>query len=293
MPQEKDMKHGAIPISGIRRYIHKKLRRIKTVRGMPFDWNKGFDIRDIVGSLPIKDQGTNSSCSGQSASIAIEISRRLQGIREGEISAKSFYGPIAYKGGGTTVSSLMTQFCVRGANLESNVRSYDAFNDPLNELMMEERSWYTKEAIIDAEGRAGYTPYDISEEIEAVAQTIRDFGFVIFEIWGQNGHNPGWTSYMPEPPSKNNPNEIWHHFMVCVGAKMIDGKKYIIAQQSMGKSWGKNGDQAFGEDYFNSGYIKDAFSFVFNTNNSPAVFDPFGIWAALKTYFLIKWKLIS
>lgn len=284
---------GAIPISRLHRFIHRTFARRPIARGTSFDWNKGYDVRDVIGPIKIKDQGENSSCGGQAASYALEIVRRLKGINEGQVSAKSFYAPIAYTGGGTTVSALMTQFSTHGANLEASIPSVDAYGNPLSEIMMEDKSWMTDATIKDAITRAGFTPYDIGEDMEAVAETIRDYGFVIWEIQGQNGNIPDWRSPYPQPPSKNNSNPIWNHFMCAIGAKIINGKKYIIALQSEGMGWGDAGIQYFDENYFNSGHIIDCFSFVYDTQTVPALFDPFGIWQALKMFFLLSWKSIQ
>lgn len=289
-PQEK-IKFGARPINPLHRLLHRKFIRKplpKSIRGIGFDWNVGFDIRDTIGPLPIKNQGNNDSCSGQAGSEFLQIQRLRQGIKEGEISAKSIYAPISYQGGGTTVTSLIQQICTKGANLESNVHSYDANGAPLSEAMMIEKSWVTPQTTADAFARAGYTPYDISEDIDEVATVISQWGAVIFEIAGQNGHTPGWTSPTPQPPSKNNPNPVWFHFMTGIGAKMIDGKKYIIAMQSEGPSWGDNGIQYISEDYFQSGFVIDAFTLIYNANLVPKA-DNHDLWAELLRW----WKILK
>ena len=283
--------HGAIPLNPIHRKARKLYHRAigkRLVKGVPFDWVKGYHILDVVGTPKIKNQDPNSSCSGQSSSYFLWIQRQLQGIREGELSAKSFYAPIAYKGGGTTVVRLQNQLEASGINLETSVPSYDVYGNPLSEMLMEDKSWQTSELSTDAFQRAGYTLYDIGEDIDEVAATIRDWGGVIWEICGQD--NGTWTSAYPKPPSKNNPNELWYHFMCAVGAKLIDGKKTIIALQSYGELWGDHGIQYFQEDYFNSGYIIDCFTFIHDDHIKPL---PTNVsWMAqLLRYFRSLWGL--
>jgi hypothetical protein len=213
--------HGAIPLNRVHRWVHRKVNRNKLVRGMGFDWYKGFDVRDTIGSISIKNQGTNSSCSGQAGSYFLEIQRRLQSIKEGALSARSIYAPIAYPSGGTTIPALTSQLAAHGANLESTVASYDINGYPLPDVLMADKSFETPALLTDAENRAGYTPYDISEDIDEVAETIRDYGAVIWEIQGQNGHTPSWTSATPQPPSKDNKNQLFNHFMCAIGAIAI------------------------------------------------------------------------
>lgn len=270
-----DFAHGAIRIHPLHRRFRRGWRKMKNRlkgiqavgRGIPVDWATGYDVRNQTGAISIKNQGTNSSCGGQAQSYGLEIKRRLQGIKEGAISSKSMYEPAS--GGGMTINSLINQFCFHGGNLEASVASYDALGRPLNEAMMEDASWKTPELINDALVRAGYTPYDVPKDIDSVAQAIQEQGFVIIEIEGQNGHVPGWESPTPQVPSPSNPNEVWNHYMACVGFKMIGTEKHIVALQSMGDSWGLNGVQFISQSYFDSPYILDRLSFLYDASLIP------------------------
>lgn len=284
--------HGAIPLNPIHRKIRKlvcKLRGHKLAKGFGFDWNKGYDVRDTIGQITIKNQGVNNSCGGQSGSYFLEIQRRLQNVNEGALSAKSIYSPISYVGGGTTVTALMTQLAAHGSTLETEVASYDIYGNPLSDILISEKSWETKTLLDSALTRAGYTPYDIPQDIETAAQTIQQYGALIWEIQGQN--NGTWTSAYPTPPLKSNQNPLWNHFMCAIGAKMINGKKYIIALQSEGDSWGENGIQYFGEDYFNSGHIVDCFTFIYDTQLVPGS-DNYSTWAEIARWFQIFFKTL-
>ena len=284
---QENIKSGARPISKIRRKLRKAFRP-SLARGFGFDWTMGFDVRDLTGPITIKDQGDNSSCGGQAGSYFLEVQRLLQGIKEGSLSAKSVYAPIAFKGGGTTIPMLEEQLGGAGANLESSVPSMSIYGNPLDESMMEEKSWITDTLLTDALTRAGYTPYDIPDDIDSVALAIKNHGAVIWEITGQN--NGTWASPYPKPPSKTNKNEMWHHFMCCIGAKIINGKKTIIALQSMGEGYGEKGIQYFQEDYFDSGYIVDAFTLIYDKNLVP---DPnnHSFWSEVLRIFRKHWGL--
>lgn len=268
--KECDLAHGAIPLNKIHRFFHRKFFRrkfAKTVGNTGFDWNTGFDIRNTIGPIAIKNQGDNYSCGGQAGSYFLEIQRRLQNVKEGVLSAKSIYAPIAYSQGGTTVADLIEQLCYKGANLESMVSSVDSYGNPLPEYLMASTAWETPSLTIDAFSRAGYTPYDLTVDIDQIAQTIQEWGAIIWEIEGQN--NNTWASAYPVPPSSANSNPLWRHFMCAIGATMINGKKYIIALQSEGETWGENGIQYFGEDYFTSGHMIDCFTLCFDTHLVP------------------------
>lgn len=278
MPTEAQMRHGAIPLHPIHRRFRKMMRK-KIVRGMGVDWTKPFS----TFRFPIKNQSTNDSCSGQASSMALQIERKSRGIIEGEISAKSFYAPIAYSGGGTTVVALERQFKLSGANLEASVPSYDAQGNPLPEYLVADKSWMTPALTADAVTRAGYTLYDCGVDIENVAQAIEDYGFVIFEVQGQD--NGSWTSAFPTPPSKTNPNQIWSHFMVFFDFCTINGVKYLAAYQSMGIGWGQGGIQFFGKNYFDSGYIIDCFTFQFDGKIQVPVMPPRSLWSSLADWF--------
>ncbi len=285
--------HGARPLSIIHRKIDKFLRP-KVAKSLSFDWTKGYDIRDITGPIKIKNQGSNDSCSGQAGSYFLEIQRYLQNIRESELSAKSIYSPIAYPGGGTTVTALMTQIGSAGANREAAVLSYDINGNPLPEQSISDKSWETSQLTQDALTRAGYTPYDLGVDIDEVASAIQNYGAIIWEIRGKN--NGTWLSTSPQPPVKGNPNPYFYHFMCCIGAKMINGKKTIIALQSMGTSVGDNGIQYFTEDYFNSGHIIDCFTFIYDKNLiPPSNYQNMNwsqiAWAEIAKWFKKQWAL--
>lgn len=282
---------GAIKINWLHRLFHRYFKRISLVGDIGVDWNVGSPYRNIIGQVLIKNQGQNDSCSGQAGSYLLQILRLVfKNVTSMEnLSAKSIYAPIAYPQGGTTVSSLMTQISAHGANLEATVPSYDAYGNPLSESMMEDRSWETDALREDAENRAGYTPVDVPKDIDSVAQAIAQHGAVIWEIQGQN--NGTWTSAFPNPPSKNNPNPLWQHFMCAYDYGIINGQKYIFALQSMGNSWGVNGVQYFNEDYFNSGHIIDVFTFIPDQELAPNS-NNYSIWSALVLYFKVKFGFI-
>jgi C1A family cysteine protease len=201
-------------------------------------------------------------------------------VQEGSVSAKSVYAPIAYPGGGTTINSLQTQIGARGGNLEVLVPSYDAYGNPLTEAMFIEKSWKTEFTIADAIRRAGYVPIRVKVDIDSIAQAIQQYGAVIWEIQGHN--NGTWLSSDPIPPSNSNPNEIWTHFMCSKGALVRDSLKTIAMFNSWGTSVGDNGVQYFTQQYIDSGYILDVFTFAKDSTN-PQTND--FVWAGVRDWF--------
>ena len=295
--KEQDLKHGA-KHQPIRRWFHRKWRKHisgrSVARGAGVDYSAGSQYRPMfLGKLPHKNQGQNSSCGGQAGSEFLQLKRIMQGINEGEISAKSIYAPIADSGGGTTIPQLQRQIEDCGGNLESAVPSYDSQGNPLPENLMEDISWQTPALIADALTRAGYVSIDVDmNDMDAVAEAINTYGVVIWKITGQNGNPLGWVGATPDPPNPNNPNELWYHFMCAFDFDLdSNGEKRIYAMQSMGSSWGANGIQYFYEDYFKNGYI-DPFTFEYDGNIQVPVQPPQSAWPLLG-WFFAGWNAVN
>lgn len=287
---EHEFGKGAIRTSYIKRKWNKLTRRKKLGKtSTSIDWNTPFDVEDKIGQLKTKNQGGNYSCSGQSGSYFLQSQRLLQGLTDGELSAKSIYAPIAYPGGGTMVNDLLQQICTSGANLEASVPSYDAYGNPLTEQMITEKSWMTPDTTKDALTRTGYTPCDLPEDIDAIAQAVRDYGGAFLEIAGQNGNTPSWLDPMPSMPQKSNPNQLWYHFLWVKGYRMYNGKKCLVVRNSWGDKVGIGGVQFISEDYMP--YIEDAFTAIYDTQLVPDS-NNHSIWAELLRYFrLVVFKM--
>ena len=287
--------HGVLRRNPLVKIVQKLLRQANGQKigkaTIGFDWEKGFDVRDTIGPIQIKNQGQNSSCGGQAGAYFLEIQERLRNLKEGAISAKSIYSPWGNLGGGMTVTQLNTQIGATGANLEATVPSYDINGNPLSELMMEDYSWHNDRLDTDALTRAGYTPYDIAEDIETVAQTIQNYGAVIMEVRGNN--NQSWFSQFP---TINKVGDYWYHYMILIGAITgTNGKKYLMALNSWGNQVGNQGQQLFGEEWFTSHNIIDAFTWIHDSVVVP-IPTPIAkqtIWQALALWFRQQWGLAN
>lgn len=279
--------HGAEHIQPIHRKFRRFLRRNAAGSEAPFNWAVGTDVRNKVGPVPIKNQGQSFSCGRQAGANAQYILRALDGINEGEISAKSGYGRYCGDGGGMTITSLTTDIGAYGANLESAVPSYQNGNAP-SENFMEDRSWESATLDTDALKRAGYTPVNVDIDMDSIASAIDTYGFVIFELQGQN--NGTWYSQYPQPPQRSNPNPIWGHYMIVVAAGQKNGINQLTALQSWGKSVGNQGEQYFTENYIDSGFIVDAITFISDKKVKPLLTLQ-DTWANICRYFRLSWGL--
>lgn len=278
--------HGARK-SKIHKRLWRKVRVPHVSAGQPFDWSQSFDIRTKVGAIGIKNQGSSFSCGGQAGAYFMEIQGKLRQDQD-VLSAKSIYAPIAYPGGGTELDHLETQIGAHGANLETVVPSYDATGNPLAESQMIDMSWENDFLTRDALARSGYLPMRVGNDIESVASAIRDYGAVIWIIEGQN--NGTWLSPYPQPPSKQNKNPIWRHFMCAIGAQAPNGVKQIDALQSWGRIAGDQGIQHFREDYFDSGHITDVFTCIYDLNVHPLVSNQ-SPWSNVVRWFQRFWAV--
>lgn len=250
--------HGARPKS---RIAHKVTRFFRpTVAGAtrPFDWTAGYHTTSKF-PVNIKDQGQSDSCGGQAGSYFIGVARSIfYNIPYKEQSAKSIYAPIAYPGGGTTVSSLENYISKDGANDETEVSSYIDRQLPTEEYMTD-LTWRTTDMMRTALTKAGFIPLSVALNMESFAQAIRDYGGLIMQIDAKN--NGSWESFNPKPPVSGNINPLWSHFMCGEGADNKPGENAVYFFQSWGEAVGNKGIQYFTKDYFDSGYIVDAFTF--------------------------------
>ena len=266
--------HGA-RLDNTVRYYYRKLSKPKLGRSsVPFNWDVGCDLEDKI-TLTRRNQGSSYSCGGQAGAYFIEHKTKEN------ISAKSIYSLIFHPDGGATVNAVETQISANGANLETDVPSYENGDTP-SERFITDKSWFSTWFKDDASKRSGYIPVRIPHTMDAMAEAIRDLGGIICILAGQN--NGTWHSTFPQIPSKENKSEIWYHFLFFKGAKMINGKKYLMAINSWGKEVGDNGVQYFGEDYMTGKYLIHATSFRWYERIKPLESNK-SIWAEIWRYF--------
>ena len=248
--KEQDFGKGAIRKKiDLRDTKWKKIARAS----IPFDWTKATDNSVPNSTFPTKNQGTSSSCGGQSGAYLDQALASLNSLNVRENSARYIYSQIFYKGGGTTLRDILNFIVKKGVASEKTVPSMNKGKAP-DETFMTDKSGNTAQADNETAGFRGASYAFVNPDINSVAQAIRDTGGAIMEIEGSN--NDTWLSTQPNPPKKG--DAIWRHFMYLEKPFMEDGKKKIWSRQSWGDNAGFQGWQKITEDYFASGHITDA-----------------------------------
>lgn len=132
---------------------------------------------------------------------------------------------------------------------------------PPSEEFMQKKEDITAEAFANALNDKALSYANVINDIDTVAQAIRENKGCIIGITGKN--NGTWTSLFPIPP-KNVDNTCWRHWVYCGKAKKVNGKKYIGFCNSWGKDVGLNGWQWISEEYFKIEFIFSVWTLVYN-----------------------------
>lgn len=248
----------------------------------PFDWSKGYSVEDelkqvlndVNFKLPVKDQGLSSSCGGQTASSLESVNEAFLTKQFIERSAKDAYSHTFYPEGGTTSPRLESLMIHRGIAFESFVPSYDHGQPPSEAYMTHvddspEITANANKSIDTASVSVDYTNFD------SMATAIRDLKGVALALVGEN--NGSWRSPFPKPPADGGD---WGHFVYCVGAVTLNGKRYIKILNSWGLQTGENGFQYLGEEYIP--YFKDCFGIIDTSTVQPALEQ--SPWTAILIY---------
>lgn len=223
----------------------------------PFDWEKGYDVEDVIGrKLKVKDQNGSGSCGGQAWSYYGEV---LDPDNE-EKSAKFIYAHTFVKPAGSAGRTNCNLVIDKGWGDEDKTPSYDNGLPPEEEFM-QRKSDITKEAFIDALLDKGLSYANVYSNVDSIAQAIANNKGCIIGITGKN--NGTWTTKFPLPPTIVD-NSCWNHWVYVGKAKMIDGKKYIGFINSWGERVGENGWQWITEDYIKSNLVWSVWTMVYN-----------------------------
>lgn len=217
--------------------------------GLPFDWNKGFDIEEKIGArLVTKDQDGSYSCGGQAWAYYGEV---LEAVATGTYeprSARWIYSYTHVSGGGSNGKD-NSDFCVnKGWALEKNVLSYDNGHPPSERFMITKPA-VTQAIIEDTEVDKALSYLQVNANIDLFAQAIQENNGMVLGVDGQD--NGTWLSLFPKPPAQ----KVWAHWLYAGKAKLINGKKYIGVKNSWGPDAGEDGWQWIGEDYFKTGNV--------------------------------------
>lgn len=220
----------------------------------PFDWNVGYDIEKIVGTLKTKDQGSSGSCGGQAWSYYISC---LDNDNK-EKSAKFIYAQthVLPAGSAGRTNSQLAQD--KGDSDEELCLSYEDGKAP-TEAFMQRKSDITALAYANALKDKVYSYAQITNfSFDNLAQAIRDNKGIVLGVYGNN--NGTWLSKFPQAPTIAH-NQCWAHWVYAGKALMINGKKYIGFKNSWGNV-GEDGWQYINESY--ASHLFEVWSMVYN-----------------------------
>ena len=248
-----------------------------------FDWEKGFDIRNVLGAdITIKDQEGSSSCVGQGWAYQIWIFQVLEMMDKwqmdlkdlykyhktevDEVSAKAIYSQIALASGGAYIYKGAKLVCNWGALTEMLVPSHKP-DGTVDEEFMRSLSWKNEymDGIAKVLQGKDYRIIRAQDNIELFAQAIRDNMGVVGGVVGQNGK--GWgNSERPDIPVMS--SKTWKHCLWFGAAGTDEYGKFIATPNSWGrKSWNKltkwkPGDPVgYGWQKLYLNYVTDEFMF--------------------------------
>lgn len=214
-----------------------------------FDWERGFDIEQVIGTkLVVKDQGVSSSCGGQAWSYYGEV---LEAIATGTYEPRSArwpYSAVRVPSGGSMGKPLSDFVCKNGFALEKDATSYDEGKPP-REPFMSKIPVLSETQMDEAFTSRALSYVQVKANIDTIAQSIADNNGCCIALYGEN--NGTWKSEFPQPPA----HQDWAHWVYCCKAKMKYGKKYIGFVNSWGEKTGNKGIQWIGEDYFVNGNV--------------------------------------
>lgn len=228
---------------------------------IPFNWSLGYNINM---SISLKNQGSSGSCGGQAGSYYGEILEGKATKSSEERSAKFIYSQIFVPPAGAYLRDVCKIATEQGFATEAVLSSYENGNPP-TEAFMERKEDITSMVRADAaiSKALSYAMVD-RYSIDAVAQAIANNYGAIILIRGEN--NGTWLTAFPAVTKGAGE---WGHFLYCVGAQLINGKKYIKVRNSWGDI-GEFGFQYISEDFFTQGYIYEVRTLVYA--NKPAKF---------------------
>ena len=250
----------------------------------PFDWSGlGYSVEDELRlklnnpsfKIPVKNQDGSGSCGGQAWSY---YGGSLEALYTGsfeERSAKFIYAQTYVPGGGSAGRENSNIAIKQGWAKEAVLPSYDGGNPP-SEAFMERSGDITDVVRQDAVNAKAASYADVNQDIDTIAQAVRDNHGVIIGVVGSN--NATWYSIFPAPPTMA--ESRWYHWLYAGKARMINGKKHIGVLNSWGPVVGENGWQWISEDYINAILLGDVYgkaiwsvwAMVYNTVIVPPTF---------------------
>lgn len=262
------------------------------VGGFELDWEKGFDVRDVIGAdIFQNNQALTTSCAGQAAAQLMWVQNisdlekqynctfeELQQYHPNEIekiSARSIYSMISlgrFKGAYIRDAALQIKY--GGALLERFCPSYKP-DGTTDEDWMTDQSWRTPdtEALAKTLKAKDAQVINNKTDINVHARAILENLGVLCGLNGANGH--GWGTERPTPPNQGEPT--WGHCLYFAAFGTDEKGKFIAFPNSYGKivqeTWKPGskpgtGWQKIYEDYFLSGNVFNPWTITDATNET-------------------------
>lgn len=216
----------------------------------PINWQKGFDIRNVLGGdIKKKNQFRTMSCGGQGIAYYVWVRQvremmkkygmTLDQLRQAhpeeieEVSARYFYSQtnLGY-GRGSTLRDNMLLPTKKGGLTEKEVPSYRP-DGTCDEMLMIDKSWINaarERLALVLKGKEARTIFDTGN-MDLFALAIQENDGVYGGVVGSNGHGWGYDEN-PTPPSPG--DELWGHCLFF-GAFGTDALGKFIATPN---SWG-------------------------------------------------------
>lgn len=221
----------------------------ETIMAGEVDWEKGYDVeKDLGVTIPIKNQGSSSSCVGQGVSYYVGVLNAKEVGFYDENSAKAIYSQIFLSSGGAYIRNGMKLIVDWGSVCELLVSSYNGKNTP-DESFMRDKTW--KNENIDSLAKVMQAKeYRVINSIDmnTFAMAIKNNYGIVGGVLGEN--NSSWNTGEPKPPT----NGVWAHCLYYGKFGVDKLGKYIATPNSWGQrvkdELHPDGWQKLREDYF-------------------------------------------
>lgn len=225
----------------------------------PFDWDKGFDIEEVIDQkIKVEDQDKSLSCVGQAWQYYLQVLEMIETGIFTDLSAKDIYSRIFYEGGGATLRDGAKLAVSRGVATEFSNPSYMNGRPPTEAFMRELVNGLEAEAKKFSAKSFATTTHN---SIDFMASWIRDNNGLVSGVLGDN---EGWrvADGMVRPPI----NKDWGHALYFGKAKLINGEKYLGFVNSWSNLWGDIGWGWLKANYFGS--LFNLWTLIDNPNNN-------------------------
>lgn len=231
------------------------------------EWDEGYDVEEEFGvKLKQEDQGSSSSCVGQSVSKLFELKLIEKYGRDylKDYSARWIYANVSLGAGqGAYIRDGMKWAADYGSVEEVLASSYENGKPPSETFMLNKADM--TQMIYDQAKKVDVFNYRVIEgkNIDTIAHAIKTHKGVVL---GFLGTNEGWQTGKVRPPKDG--ETIWGHAIVATRFGKENGVKYVSGLNSWSGQWGLGGYWLVDEEgYFaehNLQYVFNPWMFVYD-----------------------------